>query len=145
MLPARRGRERGLGLWDWPESKFFSPFSRSLFPEDWSESFGAAAYPVDMNESDDKIVVDAELPGFQRDGVHVDIQDSRLHIKAERAEEKTEGTSHVHERICNRVERLLSLPSEVDASKTTAKLKDGVLHIEMPKTERAGSNRIEIT
>lgn len=143
MLPSKTGTYRGLDTWHWPEESLFSPFFRAL--KETAERENAAAYPVDMNEQDDKIVVDAELPGFKRDEVEVDVQNRRLHIRAEREEKQEQGTPHVRERSFNRIERSFALPENVDPAEATAKLSDGLLHIEMPKQQKSGPSRIEIS
>jgi HSP20 family protein len=130
---------------EWPDEAFFRPLFRAFRGEPEAEV--SASYPVDMTESDGKVVVDAEMPGFQRDEINVDINAGRLRIAAERQESEgeEEGTPHLRERRYSRIERSFTLPSEVDPSKASAKLQDGVLHIEMPKLETGGSSRVEIT
>jgi HSP20 family protein len=145
MLPERYRRHRGLSSWEWPEESILSPFFRALSPEGWTESLRSAAYPVDIHETEDKVFVEAEMPGFKRDEINVDIHKGRLHIEAERAESEKHGTPHMRERRYNRIERSFSLPSEVDPDKASANLREGVLHVEMPKIERSGSSKIEIT
>lgn len=103
------------------------------------------AYPVDVYEEDDTVKVDAEMPGFQRDDIDVSLDRGVLTISAERKAEEPKGTSHLSERRFTRVERSFTLPSDVDPSKVEARLEDGVLHIELPKTEETQSKKIAVS
>ena len=101
-------------------------------------------YPVDINEEDDHLIVDAELPGFKNDEIDVSINDDVLSIKAERSTQPPKGRSHLQERRFTRVQRTFRLPSAVDSDSVEAKLEGGVLHMEMKKTESAGTRKIEV-
>ena len=102
------------------------------------------AYPVDIREEDGKLVVDAEMPGFKRDEIDVSVENGVLRIQAERKPEETEGTEHLKERRYTRVERAFTLPAEVDDSDVDAKLQEGVLHLELPKSKESQPRRIEV-
>jgi HSP20 family molecular chaperone IbpA len=109
-----------------------------------AEERSAAAYPVNIREEDGKLVVDAEMPGFKRDEIDVDIQNGVLRISAERRDEAKKGTPYLSERCYRRVDRSFTLPVAVDESKVDAKLQEGVLHLEMPQTEESKPKRIEV-
>jgi HSP20 family protein len=114
-----------------------------LSPE--TEWAATAQYPVDVYEIDDRIAVDAEMPGFKPEDIDVSLERGVLSISAERkAEEEGRGPRHLSERRFTRVERSFSLPSDVDPSKAEAKLEDGVLHIELPKTEESKQQKIKV-
>ena len=57
--------------------RFFDRFFRPWWPEFGDDLTGA--YPVDIREEDNKIIVDAELPGFNRDEIEVSIAHGVLH------------------------------------------------------------------
>jgi HSP20 family protein len=121
-------------------SRLLSPWWEETLPEETTGS-----YPVDIHEEDGKLVVDAELPGFTRDDVQVNLEGDTLTITAERkTSEREHGTEHLHERRYTRVQRSFTLPAPVDESKVTAKLQDGVLHLELEETEQAKPRRIEV-
>jgi HSP20 family protein len=103
-----------------------------------------ASYPVDLYEDDGKILVDAELPGFKKKEIDISVENGALRISAERKQKKHNGKSHVRERQYERVERLFALPTGVDDSKANATFEDGVLHLELPKSEEAKSHCIKI-
>lgn len=104
-----------------------------------------AGYPVDMFEEDDKVVVNAELPGFTKDQIEVSAENGILRISAERKEEKPNGKTRLHERRYERVERMISLPASVSDQKAVAKLDNGLLHLELSKTDKAKAHQIPVT
>lgn len=101
-------------------------------------------YPVDIDEVDDSLVVDAELPGFKKDEIDVRIHDDLLSIQAERSTEPPKGRPHLQERRFTRVQRSFRLPSAVDPDSVDANLEGGVLHIEMKKAQGEQTRKIEV-
>ncbi len=112
----------------------------TLDPED--EMSGA--YPVDVEESDGEIRVEAELPGFNRDEVDVTLDDGLLTISAERKTEEKKGKKHLSERRFTHVERSFRLPTSVDESAAEARLDKGVLHLRLPKSSESQAKHIEL-
>jgi HSP20 family protein len=111
----------------------------------WNATSETAAYPVDIREQDGQILVDAELPGFQKDEVKVTLERGVLSIRAEhREEKKEEGTEYLNERSYRRIQRAFTLPAEVDESKVEADLKDGVLHLTLQKSKESAARQIDI-
>ena len=128
-----------------------SMFGQAMTP--WSDNEGeieetTAAYPVDIHEEDDTIHVDAELPGFKKDQVHVTLNQGVLRIVAQRTDEdkakKKKGHRHLHERRYTRIERCFTLPTPVMESKVDARLDDGVLHLTLRKTKETQPSKIAI-
>jgi HSP20 family protein len=108
--------------------------------------FGQWAPAIDVYSDDANVVVTAELPGLKKDEVEVSYDGGVLSIKGERkheAEFKEEGYHRV-ERAYGAFHRAVRLPAEVDASKTAAEMKDGVLTITLPKAEQAKARKIEV-
>jgi HSP20 family molecular chaperone IbpA len=112
--------------------------------EDLPDEMTGDGYPVDINEEDDRLLVDAELPGFKNDEIEVSIDDDVLSIKAARSAEPSKGRPHLQERHFTQVQRTFRLPSAVDADSVEAKLDGGVLHVEMKKAESARTRKIEV-
>jgi len=98
---------------------------------------------VDVTETDKEVRVTAELPGMEEKDLEVSLIDGALTIKGEKREEHEEekGDYYRSERQYGAFERMISLPSEVDADKAKASFKKGVLKITLPKTKEAQSNR----
>lgn len=107
---------------------------------------GLGSYPVDVDEDDDKITIEAEMPGFQRDEIDVNVENGVLTIKAERsAKNENDGKKrHLSERRFTRVRRAFTLPRTVDGSDVDARLNDGILTLTLKKTEESKPRKIEI-
>ena len=101
-------------------------------------------YPVDVREDDDHLFIDAELPGFAKDDVHVTLEKGILSIEAERKEEEVKGQKHLSERLYTKVSRRFRLPVEVDEGEVEAKLAEGVLHITLNKPAEVKPRKIEV-
>jgi len=106
-------------------------------------------YPaVDVHESKDELVMQAELPGLRSEDVELNVENGVLTITGEKRqafEEGKEGTEcHVMERRYGRFERRFSLPRSVDATKVKAEFEHGILRVSLPKAEAAKPRRIEI-
>jgi HSP20 family protein len=106
----------------------------------------AAAWtpPVNIEETDDAYVVEAELPGVDRKDVDIEIDRNELSITGEIKEKERQGILRKRTRRVGRFEYRVQLPNVVDADSVDAKLEDGVLRVRVPKTERAQRKRIEI-
>lgn len=144
MLPTLSRRQRGWMEPYAPMERMMDRFLRSWWPEMSAEEEMTGSYPVDIHEEDGKVIVDAEMPGFQRDEIDVDVNKGVLHISAERKPGECKGKKHLTERCYTRVERSFTLPTAVDESKVDAKLQDGVLHLELGQAEESKPRKIEI-
>lgn len=96
---------------------------------------------MEIVESDDALVVTAELPGINAKDVDVSLEEGILTIHGEKKEEKEEGKPdskyHMWERRYGSFRRSFTLPQAVDADKISAKSVDGILTITLPKTKKA--------
>ncbi len=112
---------------------------RGLLEGEWAPS-------VDVAETDNEVVVTAELPGVKQDDVDITITDDVLTLKGEKKEEKEVKEKNYHriERSYGSFQRSVSLPAGVQADKAKATYKDGVLHITVPKAEEAKPKQIKI-
>ncbi|MBC9073666.1 Hsp20/alpha crystallin family protein [Thauera sp. CAU 1555] len=102
---------------------------------------------VDLKEDDTAYQVHAELPGVNKDDIHVNIDGAVLSISAERKQEKEvkEGEKLLRtERYFGKVSRSFQLGQEVDEARATAKFKDGVLELSLPKKAAAPARRLTI-
>jgi HSP20 family protein len=119
----------------------WNPFS--LLPEDYDF---AHSPQMDFREDESKYMIKADLPGIKKEDLNITVTGSTLVFKGERKQEseKDEKGWHHTERWYGSFERVLELPSEVDASKVKASFKDGVLEITLPKAESAKPKQIEV-
>lgn len=107
----------------------------------------AWAPPVDIAEEKDRILITAELPGFQENEIEIQTENGMLTLRGERKFEKeTDGKSyHRVERSYGQFVRSFSLPNNVDREKIQATFRDGLLRVELPKREDAKPRTIKIT
>ena len=101
---------------------------------------------VDIYETNDSVVVKAELPGVEKDQISVEVKDGILSLRGERKFEKEvkEESYHRIERSYGNFQRSFSLPVSVDQEKVTARFKDGVLEVKLPKKEQAKPKQIHV-
>lgn len=115
--------------------------------DDWLRAEAEVLRPMHLEiaESDDALTVKAEVPGFEAKELDIQVQGDRLTIsgKHEAKEETKKGKTIYSERRASEVFRSVALPTEIDNSKVTAELKDGIVTIELPKAPHAKSVRVE--
>jgi HSP20 family protein len=101
---------------------------------------------ANVTESDKAIEVAIELPGMKPEDVKVELHDRVLTISGEKKEEKEESgkTFHRVERRSGSFRRAFTLPMEVEEGNVDATFTDGVLHVTLPKTEKAAPRKIEV-
>lgn len=101
---------------------------------------------VDIRETEDALLMHAELPGIDKKDIKVDIKDGVLSLSGERKYEKdvTEENVHRIERSYGKFSRSFSLPRNIDVDKVKAEIKDGVLELRLPKHEGAKAKNIEV-
>jgi HSP20 family protein len=102
--------------------------------------------PMDLVETDDALVLRADLPGLDEGDVNIEIKDSVLTVSGERKAEhgeKSEGFYRV-ERAYGGFSRSLSLPDGVDPGAVKASFNKGVLEIRIPKPEQRKPHRVQI-
>ena len=104
------------------------------------------APPVDIYETEDAIVLKAELPGIDPKDVEVRVEDNNLYLKGERKYEKEVNEQNYHrvERSYGTFARSFSLPNSISADKVKAEFRDGMLTLTMPKREEAKPKTIKI-
>ncbi len=142
MLPIHLPRRQGTD----PFSLMAREFDRLFhdFIEQVPEREVLGAYPVDIREGDDAVLVDAELPGFKAEEINVSMEQGILSISAERRQEESKEKPHLSERRFTRVERSFALPTAVDEEQIEAKLTEGVLRLRLPKRPGSSPRRIEV-
>lgn len=107
---------------------------------------GTWAPAIDVYETSDALVVEAELPGVDPKDVEVSIDEDMLTIKGERKLEKEikeENYLRV-ERAYGKFQRSMRLPSEVDVDKIKASYENGVLKVNVPKVEPRKPKTVQI-
>lgn len=124
-----------------------------LMEELWRGPFGGfpmlerAEFPVvDVSESENEIMVKAELPGMEAKDVDITLENNQLLIKGEKRFEEEEKKENYHriERSYGSFFRSIPMPVKVKAEGIKAKFEKGILNITLPKDEAAKSRKIEI-
>ena len=101
---------------------------------------------VDIQENTKEFIIHADIPGVDPNDIDVHMEDGTLTIKGEReseSKEERDGYKRV-ERKRGSFYRRFSLPDTANADKISAKSKNGVLEISIPKQERAQPRKIEV-
>src|SRR5262245_12854163 len=104
------------------------------------------APPVDILETDDSLVVRAELPGMKAEEIEVSVENGTLTLSGERKTDARYDDQNVHrvESQYGAFARSFTLPTRVDPARVKATFRDGVLEIELPKAEDAKPRRVQI-
>jgi HSP20 family protein len=102
---------------------------------------------VDVAESEKQYELIAEVPGLSKKDIHIAVEDGYLKLSGERKQEKETKNKNYHrsERVYGKFERTFRLPKEVDAEAIKANYENGVLKIEIPKTEKVMPKQIAIS
>ena len=113
------------------ERRFFGDSFSSLF-----KSEGTTGFRTDISDQGDSYLLEADLPGFDKDSIHIDLSEDTLTISAERhsehEEEDKKGSYVFCERSYGRYQRSFDV-SGIDQDNIKAKYADGVLSLTLPK------------
>jgi HSP20 family protein len=102
---------------------------------------------VDIKEEEDRFVIHADIPGVNPEDIDVNMENGVLTIKGEKnTEAKTEKENYKRvERIYGSFYRRFSLPETADNNAISAKAKNGVLDIVIPKREAVKPKKISVS
>ena len=119
-------------------------FGRMRFPERWEGLEWSPA--IDVSETDDAVVVRADIPGLDPEDLEVRLSGRTLTIKGEKKQEKEEKKENFYrvERVYGSFVRTVDLPAEVEADRAEATYKNGVLKITLPKKAEARGKKVKI-
>ncbi|MGH8104256.1 MAG: Hsp20/alpha crystallin family protein [bacterium] len=124
-------------------------FEDCLVPKGEDGSCGAIlgwAPAVDIFETEDILMIKADLPGLNKDDVQVEVENNILTIRGEKKEEHEvkEENYYRQERSYGSFQRVFQLPRTVKADGINASFKNGVLEVTLPKVEAAKPKKIEV-
>ncbi len=153
-LPVRRGSGSSVGRWtrgfdpfeQMKELMGFDPFEqvgRMVGGGERSLSFVPA---FEVKETKDAYIFKADLPGVKEDDLDITLTGDRLTISGKRETEKQEESDrfYAYERSYGSFSRSFTLPEGVDVNQCNADLKDGVLHLRLPKLPEVQPKRIQV-
>ena len=123
-----------------PFDKIFDQLMAQQFPtfqEEVGVSFNQGAYPkVNVYEYDDKICIVAEIPGLDKKNVTIDVEENVLTISGDKHGFDTDGGKCITRELKqSSFKRSFNLGDHLDGDNVSAKFKDGMLSISVPKIE----------
>lgn len=103
--------------------------------------------PVNIFETDDQYVVEADLPGVTKEGLEITVEDNELTIIGRRGDVQQEPNAEVlyQETRPGDFRRVFELDPTIDTSKINAKVQQGVLTLTLPKAEKVKPRKIAVT
>ncbi|MEM6394445.1 MAG: Hsp20/alpha crystallin family protein [Planctomycetota bacterium] len=110
-------------------------------------SYQTPAFPVDIHETGEHFVIEADLPGYPKDQIELNLDGNVLEVTANRvAPEAAEdrGEPRVTERVFAKVQRSFRLPETVDPNAIDAQVADGVLTVKLGKRDEVKPRRISV-
>ena len=100
---------------------------------------------TDVYETADELTLVAEMPGIKPDGLAVTVEDNVLVIRGKPAGEgETGGEVLLEEFTAGEFYRAFQLPADYDTERIEASLRQGILTLTLPKSERLKPRRIEV-
>ncbi|HEX2409813.1 MAG TPA: Hsp20/alpha crystallin family protein [Solirubrobacteraceae bacterium] len=106
---------------------------------------GAPFIPlVDIEETEDAWIVEADLPGVKPEDVEVEVRGSEIAIAGEIKEREREGILRRRTRKTGEFDYHITMPGDADAENIEAELRDGVLAVRIPKPEQERPRRIDV-
>ena len=112
------------------------------------ENAAILAARSDLVDAGKEYVLTAEVPGFSRDQINLEVTPKGIEVRAEKQEEKTEGEESkgflARERAYQSIGRAFEFPEAVVPDKVTAELKDGVLIVHVPKANPVEDKKTKV-
>lgn len=129
-------------------SLFDGDFFETLYGDLFSaaeRSAAVGAIPVDIQEYPDRYELLADIPGVPEESIQIEFKDRILTIETERSREKDDARKQLKtERYSGKFRRSFSIEAGIDSDKISAKSKDGVLTVVLPKVPTALPRKIQI-
>ncbi len=122
----------------------------NIFPEYiFHQELKGMAMPIDVKEFDNEFCVKVELPGIKKENINIDVNKSYVKIEANKDYEQEEDKKqkyHKSEFRYGNYSRTLYFPYEIDTTKSSAYLSNGILKLSLPKlqTEDSETQKLEI-
>jgi HSP20 family protein len=121
---------------------------RGMFEDETTSSRWDEFTPaVNVEETPEKLILTAELPGLTESDVEIELENNVLSISGQKVQEREEKEGHrfhLWERRTGSFQRSFTLPGTVRPEEISAEFRNGILEIHMPKMEEAKGRKIEI-
>jgi len=122
-------------------NSLFDNFFRGydLAPRSFAGGTGIFSPSIDIKENDKEFIIKAELPGVEEKDIDVTVTNDSVTIKGEKKEEKEDKDKNYYymERSYGFFSRVIPLEAEIEANKTEASFKNGILNIKILKNQGA--------
>ena len=124
----------------------YNPFMDTIISDILSQDSKMGTPAVDVAEFDNHYEIVSELPGLKREDIKISLEDGSLTLSGERKPYAfPEGTAILRQETSKEpFARSFTVPDGIDSNSITAELKDGILRIQLPKTERIRAKEISI-
>jgi HSP20 family protein len=113
---------------------------------DWDDDYSAMiSFPIDVLAESDGYTIKALLPGVKPEDLDIQIVNEIVTISGSLDADRQEGENYLlAERPSGTFHRVLTLPTPLDSTKVEANLENGVLILQIPKTEEAKPRTIKV-
>lgn len=128
-------------------SRLFDDFLSQGLHAGADEDIGARWTPsADIKETEEALFVQVELPGLLKEDINIALESGVLTVSGERRFVKDDSKENYHrlERLYGKFSRSFRLPRNLETSQVKANFENGLLTLEMPKTDEAKPRQIEI-
>lgn len=126
-------------------------FWEQIFPNDSNDPHQSSFFTqqevhprCDLYELDQKMVLEAELPGVKKQDIHISLQDSQLHIKGQFKTLNPKTQYYLKERPNMSFEKVVSIPVPIEENNIHYTFENGILSVFLPKKLREKSSHIHI-
>ena len=99
---------------------------------------------VNIFETKDGYVLEADMPGVNKDGLEVTLEDNELTLVGRRGNDAAQGVPLFRERQPADFRRVFELDPAIDTAKVSARIEQGVLTLTLPKSERVKPRKITV-
>ena len=130
--------------------RFRTDFEDLLFPSYWDTALSLIPETrmpvVDLEDREKDYVLKAEMPGFKKEEIEIEVQDDTITISGEAnwKYDKKEQAYVCKERACKSFYRRIELPEEIKADDVIAHLSEGVLEITLPKKAPKQKRKVSV-
>ncbi len=127
-------------------SRIFDNFFSPMYVPEREMANHLLTPAVDIFEREEKIIINAELPGIEKEKIKVDVKGKVVTLSAERESEKEvkDGNAFRKERRFGKFERSFNLGFEISSEDVVAKYDNGILTLEVPKPQEQQNKQIAI-
>lgn len=98
-----------------------------------NDVFHFKSFPLQTKETNKNIIIEAELPGYKREQIAIEIVGNHIRISADNTKEVLNSNGDFLQKSQQKTERTVTLPFDIPEDETTASFKNGILKIVIPK------------